>query len=173
MRCKGAVLMGTVLTGCLLMAAPAALAAEYHLSPDGDDDAAGDRDNPWRSVAKANKALQPGDTAIFRPGDYVGTIAPQRSGTADAPITFRSAEPWAARLVADGVPMLIQLNRHEYLIIEGFALDAMLTGGWFTIDDSHHLTIRACNMRRVVAGLSSAAEALLPPKPLELMIAYC
>lgn len=148
MRSIGAVPLGALLTGCLLMAASAALAAEYYLAPDGNDGAAGDRDHPWRSVAKANRALQPGDTAIFRPGDYVGTIAPQRSGTAEAPITFRAAEPWAAHLVADGVPMLIQLKGHEYLIIEGFGLDATLTGGWFTIDDSHHLAIRGCNMRR-------------------------
>ncbi|MGI5817299.1 MAG: PKD domain-containing protein [Armatimonadota bacterium] len=148
MKSVGAVLMITVLTGCLLMAAPVALAAEYYLSPDGDDDSAGDRENPWQSIAKANEALEVGDTATFLPGDYIGTIAPERSGTADEPITFRSSEPWAARLVADGVPMLIQLNGHEHVVIEGFELDALLTGGWFAIDDSHHLTIRGCNMRR-------------------------
>ncbi len=125
-----------------------ATAAEYYLSPDGDDDAAGDRENPWQSIAKANETLQPGDTAIFLPGDYVGTIEPERNGTADAPITYRSVEPWAARLVADGVPLLMRFNGHERVVVDGFELDGLLEAGWFSIDDSHHLTIRGCNMRR-------------------------
>src|SRR5690554_3576755 len=56
MKTVGAgLLMIALLNGCAFMAAPAALAAEYYLSPDGDDAAAGDRENPWQSIAKANE----------------------------------------------------------------------------------------------------------------------
>ncbi|MEA3402150.1 MAG: right-handed parallel beta-helix repeat-containing protein [Armatimonadota bacterium] len=123
-------------------------AAEYYLSPDGEDDAAGDRDDPWRSIEKANATLEPGDTAIFLAGEYSGTIAPANSGTAGAPITYRSAKPWAAHLVADDVPWLMQLAGQEHIIIEGFSLDGRSRAGWLTIDGCRHLTIRGCNMRR-------------------------
>ncbi|MFP3903328.1 MAG: right-handed parallel beta-helix repeat-containing protein, partial [Armatimonadota bacterium] len=131
-----------------------ARAAEYYLSPDGDDNAVGDRDNPWLSISRANETLEPADTAVFLPGDYTGTIEPQRSGTPDAPITYRSARPWAARLVADGVSMLMKFNGHEHIIIEGFEVDGQGTSGWFDIADCHYLTIRGCTMRRARPTLS-------------------
>ncbi|MFO7948638.1 MAG: right-handed parallel beta-helix repeat-containing protein [Armatimonadota bacterium] len=145
---EAGLLMITMLIGLALTAAPAAIGAEYYLSPDGDDNAAGDRENPWQSIAKANETLQPGDTAIFLEGEYAGTIAPDNSGTAGAPVTYRSIQPRAARLVAEDVPMLMRFNGHEHVIVEGFEVDGLRTGGWFDIDDSRYLTIRGCNMRR-------------------------
>ena len=136
----------TIIIGCMTVAP--LCAAEYFLSPEGDDGAAGDRENPWQSIAKANETLQPGDTVTFLAGEYAGTISPANSGTADAPITYRSVEPRAARLVADGVSLLMQFNDHEHIIVEDFEVDGLLAGGWFGIDDSSHLTIRGCNMRR-------------------------
>jgi hypothetical protein len=122
--------MAITLLGLVLMTAPAALAAEYYLSPDGDDAAAGDRENPWQSITKANETLLPGDTATFLPGEYSGTIAPASSGTADARITYRSVEPRAARLVAQDAQMLIQFSGHRHIIVEGFDVDGLRQGGW-------------------------------------------
>ena len=54
------------LFGLLALAPLPARAAEYTLSLDGDDGAEGDPDNPWRTMAKANETLQPGDTCSPR-----------------------------------------------------------------------------------------------------------
>ena len=129
-------------------------AADYYLSPDGDDAAAGDCQNPWRSIQRANATLQPGDTAVFLPGEYSGTIAPANSGTAGAPITYRSAEPRAARLVADGSASLIELDGREHIAIEGFYLDGRRRARWLRATDCRHLTIRGCKMRRTRTPMS-------------------
>jgi hypothetical protein len=101
-----------VMTALMLALAVPALGAEYYLSPEGDDEAAGTRDAPWLSIEKANATLEAGDTAIFLPGEYAGTIAPVNSGAADQPITFRSEEPRAARIVPSGGGTLIALDGH-------------------------------------------------------------
>ncbi len=126
---------------------PPAHAAEYYVSPDGDDAAVGSRESPWQTVAKANEALQPGDTAIFLPGEYAGTIAPENDGLEGAPITFRSEEPKAARLVPDEGP-IIHLNGHEHVSIEDFYVDGRMEANWAEVRDSRHITIRGCTMRR-------------------------
>jgi len=83
----------------LMLAVPCS-GAQYYLSPEGSDDAPGTAEQPWQTIDRANQALQVGDEAIFLPGDYPGTIAPERSGAPDAPIVYRSAEPLAATLTA-------------------------------------------------------------------------
>ncbi|MGI5820002.1 MAG: PKD domain-containing protein [Armatimonadota bacterium] len=130
-----------------LLTAPAH-AAEYYLSPEGDDAAAGDRDNPWQSLAKANETLQPGDTAIFLPGEYAGQIAPAGSGTADAPITYRSAEPRAARLVPGEDGDVIRLDGQERITIADFHVDGQNRANWATVTNCRHVTISGCEMRR-------------------------
>ncbi len=122
--------------------------ADYYLSPEGNDANAGSRDAPWQSIAHANESLQPGDTAIFLPGEYAGTIQPANSGTADAPISFRSEEHRAARLVPDDTAPIIRLDGHEHIVIEDFYLDGEARGNWAQVTGARHVTIRGCEMRR-------------------------
>jgi len=158
---------------CALIALPG-LAAEYYLAPEGSDDAPGTREQPWQTIDRANAALQPGDTAIFLPGEYVGTIAPARSGTADAPITYRSAEPRGARLSKLGAgDKLILLDGRDHLVIDGLYLDGgggswqevdgvrMYTMGiatgasWLFASGCRNLTIRGCAMRNSATSFYS------------------
>ncbi|MFP4248908.1 MAG: right-handed parallel beta-helix repeat-containing protein [Armatimonadota bacterium] len=123
-------------------------AAEYYLAPDGDDAAAGTREAPWQSLQKANETLEAGDTAIFLPGEYAGSIAPVASGTAGAPITYRSAEPRAARVMPDGGGALIALDGHEHVTIAGFLIDGEAQENWGNVTNCRHVTIERCEMRR-------------------------
>ena len=59
-----------ILVGSL---APAADAAVYYLSPDGDDDAAGTETDPWQTIGFGRQQLAPGDTLHLLPGEYVET----------------------------------------------------------------------------------------------------
>ena len=149
-----ALILAMLLVGPAVQGVPAARAAEYYLSPEGDDAAAGDREHPWRSIAKANAALQPGDTAVFLPGEYPGTIAPVHDGTAEAPIVYRSAEPWAARVVADGRASLVELDGRRHLTLDGLYLDGRGRNRWVQARGCHDLTIRGCQMRRTPTPMS-------------------
>lgn len=98
--------------GSLLIAAQlfAALlpAAEYHLSPDGDDSADGSVAAPWRTLARASQfAAEPG----FKPGDAILLAAGKRFtgklvliaptiGLAGRPITIASSGPEPATIDA-------------------------------------------------------------------------
>jgi hypothetical protein len=67
-------------------------AATYHVSPNGNDGNAGSQLAPWKSIAKANSALQPGDTVLIHAGTYTDQIRPARSGTSEAArIVYRVA----------------------------------------------------------------------------------
>ncbi|MDY0167724.1 MAG: right-handed parallel beta-helix repeat-containing protein [Thermoguttaceae bacterium] len=121
--------------------------AEYYLSPDGDDAAAGDRGRPWRSLEKANASLGPGDTLVLLPGEYTGVIAPAQSGGAGEPITYRSAAAYEAVLAADSGQPLIQLDGREHIAIEGLHVDGRGRAQWLRAADCRHLTLRNCRMR--------------------------
>jgi hypothetical protein len=60
---------------CLSCGAGAAGAATWYVAPGGDDVAAGSISAPWKSIARAQVAAQPGDTVYLRGGTYVYTVA--------------------------------------------------------------------------------------------------
>ena len=120
--------------------------ADYFVSPDGDDDAAGDHDNPWRTIDHANARVAPGDTVTFLPGDYEGTIAPQVSGREGAPVTFRSEKPWEAVLRPEGRGFAVDLQEARHVGVEGFMIDGRGEGGWVRARDSGYLTLRGNRM---------------------------
>lgn len=63
----------------------------YYVSVDGNDlTGNGSVENPWKTVQKAASIMVPGDVCIIREGVYRETVVPSGSGTAEAPITFRS-----------------------------------------------------------------------------------
>ena len=62
----------------------------YFVAANGSDDNPGTRDEPWKTLNKAARAAQAGDTVYFREGVYTESFSPQNSGQADAPIVFAS-----------------------------------------------------------------------------------
>ncbi len=99
--------MKTLLFAVLLATASTAHAADFYVAPHGDDAAAGTLAAPWRSIARAQQSVRPGDTVYFRGGRYVFTagvnrcatrtdtvnaVTLDRSGRQDAPIRY-----WAFR----------------------------------------------------------------------------
>ena len=71
---------GRILLLLMALLCVPALGAGNILSPDGNDENPGTRARPWRSIARANQTLRPGDTATFLPGRYAGVIEPGVSG---------------------------------------------------------------------------------------------
>jgi len=77
---------------CLVGGLPAlAAATTWHVdAAAGDDAAAGSEAAPWRTIMRACKVVEPGDTVLVHPGVYFEHVKLERSGTAAAPITFAS-----------------------------------------------------------------------------------
>ena len=144
-------------TSFLLAASWPAFAAQYWLSPTGSDATPGTRDKPWRTLAKANAALRPGDTATFLDGDYPGVIEPARSGEAGKPITFRAASQIEAVLTggrsSDGHGVCVRLKGREHVVIEGFYM-LPAKWGWMRLDATKHCAIRKCRMENATATYS-------------------
>ena len=59
---------------------------------DGD----GSKDRPFRQIQQAAAAAMPGDTVMVMPGIYREYVHPVHKGTAEAPISYVSAEPLGA-----------------------------------------------------------------------------
>jgi hypothetical protein len=66
-------------------------AAEYWVSPHGNDASAGTQESPWQTLSKAAAVAAPGDTVFLRTGTYNETLRPAKSGEADKPIRFVGA----------------------------------------------------------------------------------
>ena len=56
----------------------------------GSDEASGEENHPWRTLAHAVKQLRPGDTLYLRAGTYFEQVYLGLHGKADAPIIIRS-----------------------------------------------------------------------------------
>ena len=117
-------------------------AAEYFLSPAGNDSNPGTRARPWKSLDKANSSLKAGDVATFLPGDYAGVLCPQHHGQPDRPMTYRSEHPRGARLVG-GNPV-IQLDGRHDLVLDGFSVEP-LNGVYLSANKCEGLVIRNCH----------------------------
>lgn len=129
-----------------VMLATPALAATYHLSPGGDDTAPGTRVRPWRTITRANTAVQPGDTVIFLPGSYDGCVEPVCSGETESPITFRAARPRTVTLTggtsADGAKLCLRLKDRAHIVVEGLDLLPTNGGAWWLLEACRYLTLR-------------------------------
>ncbi len=68
------------------------LAAEYHVSPYGNDASPGTSERPFRTIQHAAGLAKPGDIITVRAGTYRERINPPRSGASDAKrITYQAA----------------------------------------------------------------------------------
>ncbi len=124
------------------------LGAVHYLSPAGNDEAAGSQAAPWKSIEKANAAAQAGDTVVFLPGEYEGTIAPAQNGEEGAPIVYRSAQRHAAVLTGGGAERpAVELNGRSHVRIEGFRV-APEDGRWLRASGCDNIEIRECYMEK-------------------------
>lgn len=80
-----------LLAGFGILASGVLEAAEWHVSPEGQDSADGSAGSPFRTIQRGLKSAGPGDTVILYNGVYRETIRPLRSGKAGKPIIITNA----------------------------------------------------------------------------------
>jgi hypothetical protein len=130
-----------MLAAFALPSAPAA-AADYFVSPDGDDAADGlSALTAWETLTHAADEVGPGDTVHVGDGDYQGFYL-ETSGTPGSPIRF-VGEGDNVRITEDNpeTPDGINLEGASYVIVEGFVVDGRTRTGIRAVT-ADHVTIR-------------------------------
>ncbi|MDQ1811862.1 DUF1565 domain-containing protein [Massilia sp. CCM 9210] len=96
-----------------------------YVSPHGSDDNAGTDTRPFRTLARAARAVAPGVTVFVAPGTYSGGIRTTASGQPGARIAYVSTERWGARIVPPerSASKAAWDNRGNYVDIVGFDVD--------------------------------------------------
>lgn len=96
-----------------------------YVSPSGLDDNPGTSTRPFRSLARAARAVRAGTTVYVAPGTYNGGFRTNASGRQDARITWISTRKWGARLVPppNSRTKVAWDNRGDYVDVIGFEID--------------------------------------------------
>jgi hypothetical protein len=105
---------------------------------------------PWKTLYKANAALSPGDTCIVRAGVYAGTqIAPAKSGTPDALITYAAYEGETPEVTGGKSGSIIYLRDRAFIVVKGFRIHSPTEHDW-TVNlsgkDCTHNVIANCDV---------------------------
>ena len=113
-------------------------AAEYFVSPAGNEGNKGTQASPWPSVNFALSRATGGDTITLLPGSYNESVVVDLSGTAAFPTVIRSQNKWDAILqgapghgvyVADGVTNVVI----DGLQVAGAAIDGIKVGSFAAV----------------------------------------
>lgn len=124
--------------------AMAAHGKTYHVSPGGDDAGPGTANTPWRTLAHATAAVQPGDTVHLGPGIYREAISLKRGGRGpDATVRFVGG----VGVVLDGRE--VDANHGFYAKgLDHLVLEDIVFRNWsdegIRIDDAEHVRIERC-----------------------------
>lgn len=96
-----------------------------YVSPNGADGNPGTAAQPFRSLARAARAVTAGTTVIVAPGTYSGGFRTNASGQANARIAFVSSQKWGAKIVppANSPNRIAWDNRGSHVDIVGFDID--------------------------------------------------
>jgi hypothetical protein len=100
----------------------------YWVAANGDDDAAGSRDEPWATLQHAADSASPGDTVFVGAGVYAQRLSISTSGAPGEPIVFRNAP--GEHPVLDGSSLevtqefspMISIDGARYVEIRGFEI---------------------------------------------------
>ena len=79
--------------GCAVFLGCALSAAEYFVSPAGSDAAAGTREAPFGTIARAMAGMSQGDIVTLLPGVYFEFVRFSGAGDAARPLTLRAEKP--------------------------------------------------------------------------------
>lgn len=135
----------------MLLTIPA-VSATYYLDATRGDDANDGRtvEKAWKSLAKANAALQPGDTVFLRGGRYEGEwLSPAYSGKEGAPITYTAFKGEGPELTGGRYGCIVYLDNKSYITVRGLRIHDATEHDWvvrISGKDAHHNHIEQCDI---------------------------
>lgn len=124
----------------------------FWIAEGGSDSNPGTPAQPWKTIGKANAALQPGDAVCIRKGTYRETIKPRHSGTPGNYIRYSRYKD--EEVVITGVVDGVDLRGKSYVIVDGFKI-LRPTKKWVNMTGTSpctHNIIKNCTMDEVGNG---------------------
>ncbi|MCU7844453.1 MAG: putative Ig domain-containing protein [Candidatus Thiodiazotropha sp. (ex Monitilora ramsayi)] len=94
----------------------------------------------YQSISGAASAATAGDIIEIRGGNYSEQLAPQNSGSAGSPITFRGYNGENAVITGSSLSPAIDISDRSHLVLEG--LEISNVNRWMHALNSHHNIIR-------------------------------
>jgi hypothetical protein len=150
---RGLTLLGFVATALCASLTVTAWSRDFSIAIDGDDGGPGDSERPWRTLAKANATLEPGDRVYVRSGTYRAAIRPVRSGTAETRMIYAVHKGDTVVLVGEkGGDSVVNLVDRQHIVVDGFAIrgEPEATVSRFQVamnsPDTQHCAIRNCTI---------------------------
>jgi hypothetical protein len=158
-------ILPTILLGAIVIPGmdwAEAAGGEYFVATDGNDNNPGTFSQPWRTIDKANRTLQAGDTVYIRQGIYEEIIEPFNTGTIGNKITYTNyqdeevilrGEPDAAPVITIGWSIHSSgSGGKSYIVIDGFIIRHVIPSDQMPENDTvgiriwgettHHIEIR-------------------------------
>lgn len=123
----------------------------FYVAPNGDDQAAGTRDAPLRTVNAVMDKLAPGDTVLLRGGHYYEQVKISRSGAPGLDITFK-AYPGevpvidGSHLSVSGWQALITMDGVSHITLDGLEIADFVTSSGATDPEGIKVTGAAQNI---------------------------
>ncbi|OGR16611.1 MAG: hypothetical protein A2X81_06195 [Desulfobacterales bacterium GWB2_56_26] len=120
------------------------MAATYYISSSGNDTAGGSSvAAAWKTIAKANASLRPGDTVSILAGTYADQIRPAVSGKSNKKITYSA---YQGQEVILSNPICVDLRDRSHIGIIGFTARGgqrfLVTGEAKIQGNAHHNIIK-------------------------------
>ena len=124
------------------------LANEYYVSPQGNNNNPGTKEQPWQTIHYAMEKVAAGDVVFVEDGVYQGTVIMARSGNPNAYITLKAVNKWGAKIeITNGAGNIDGIKAAaNYLIIDGFEMYDVSPqighhGNGITVYNNHHVYI--------------------------------
>ena len=123
----------------------------------GSGGGTGTEADPFRGLAAADAAAEPGDIFIVEPGTYSTKFVPTKDGTATRPIVYYGTDPATAILDGNGGTAItsncVDLSNRRYLFLENLTLRNCLRP--VTLHNTVGIVIRGCTIEPVHQLLST------------------
>jgi len=136
-----------------------------HVRP-GAGGGSGTEADPFRGVTAADQAARPGDLILLHQGVYPGPVSVTRSGTASAPIVWRSAGDGEAVFDGPAKGRCLGAGGIEHVFFEGLSFRDSARA--LALTNSRHVTVRGCRFSGIGSGIGTGGG-----KERRLFIADC
>lgn len=123
-----------------------------HVIP-GTGGGAGTRADPFRGLAVAEAAAQPGDILLLHAGVYPGTWTVRNSGEPGRPIVWRGAGDGDAVIDGGGAERAISANRLRHVFFERLSVRNARWG--IVAHGASDIVIRRCHIYDVTSGFTA------------------
>jgi hypothetical protein len=117
----------------------------------GTGGGSGTRDDPFKGIAAADAAAQPGDVMLLQPGRYLGSIALKVSGEEGKPIVWRGADVDQVILDGSGKDESLSFSGQSHLHFENLSFTGANQGCIKTYG-SQDIVVRRCKFFKFKYG---------------------